>query len=37
MFVEELNPSNKNSDTIKEGIQHRKARLGDSLKKSESK
>jgi hypothetical protein len=32
-FAEELNQSNENSDTKKEGIQHIKARLGDSFKK----
>ena len=31
--VEELNHSNENSDTKKEGIQHIKAKLGESLKK----
>jgi len=35
--TEGLNQSNKNSDTNKEGIQHIKSRLGDSLiKKLES-
>jgi hypothetical protein len=29
-----LNQSNKNSDTNKEGIQHIKARLGESLMKN---
>jgi hypothetical protein len=31
--TEELNLSNDSSDTNNEGIQHIKARLGDSLKK----
>jgi hypothetical protein len=31
--AEELNQSNENSDTKKEGIQHKKAKLGESLKK----
>ena len=31
--AEELNQSNNNSDTKKEGIQHIKAKLGESLKK----
>jgi hypothetical protein len=31
--VEELNQSNENSDTKKEGIKHTKARSGESLKK----
>jgi len=33
----ELNKSSDNSDTKNEGIQHIKARLGESLKKWESK
>ena len=32
-FAEELNQSKQNSDTLKEGIQHIKAKLGESLKK----
>jgi len=31
--VEELNQLNENSDTKQEGIQHMKAKLGESLKK----
>jgi len=31
--VEELNQSNENSDTKKEGIKHIKVKLGESLKK----
>ena len=31
--AEELNQSNENSDTLKEAIQHIKAKLGESLKK----
>jgi adenosylcobinamide amidohydrolase len=31
--AEELNQSNENSDTKKEGIQHKKAKLEKSLKK----
>jgi hypothetical protein len=31
--AEELNQSNENSDTKNEGIQHIKAKLGESLKK----
>jgi hypothetical protein len=31
VIVEELNKINENSDTAKEGFQHTKARLGDSL------
>ena len=31
--AEELNQSNDNSDTKKEGIQHINAKLGESLKK----
>jgi len=38
MIAEERNQSNENRDTKKEGIQHIKARLGESLKiKQESK
>ena len=32
-FAEKFNKSNENSDTKKEGIQHLKAKLGQSLKK----
>jgi len=32
-FAEELNQSNENSDTQKEGIQHLKAKLRHALKK----
>jgi hypothetical protein len=32
-FAEELNKSNENGDTQKEGIQHIKAKLGHALKK----
>jgi len=35
MIVEERNQSNENGDTKKEGIQHIKARLGESLKKKQ--
>jgi hypothetical protein len=31
--VEELNQSNENSETKKEGIQHTKTKLGETLKK----
>jgi len=31
--AEELNQSNENSDTKKEGFQHKKAKLGESLRK----
>ena len=33
MVAEELNLSNDNSDTKKEGIQHTEARIGESVKK----
>jgi hypothetical protein len=33
MVVEELNQSDENNDTKKDGIQHTKARLEESLKK----
>jgi hypothetical protein len=36
-FAEELNKSNENSDTNKEGIQHIKTKLGESLKKKNGK
>jgi hypothetical protein len=36
-FAEELNKLNENSDTKKEGIQHIKTKLGESLKKKMGK
>jgi len=35
--AEELNQSNDNSDTKKEGIQHINAKLGESLKKKKKR
>jgi hypothetical protein len=35
-FVEELNQSNENGDTNKDGIQHIKSKFGGGLKKLES-
>ena len=32
---EELNQSNEKSDTEEEGVQHKKVRLGESLKNNE--